>query len=107
MELESFTFVLLRRPADAPDLPEERLDELQEQHLANLRALRERGLLLLAGPFDDQPDETLRGLCIFTSSLDETRELMAQDPSVVAGRLAADVMTWWTARGSLRTSASS
>lgn len=107
MELESFTLVFLRRPADAPALPEERLDELQEQHLANLTALRERGVLLLAGPFDDQPDESMRGLCIFTSSLDETRELMARDPSVAAGRLAADVMTWWTARGSLRAFASS
>jgi uncharacterized protein YciI len=107
MDLESFTFVLLRRPADAPDLPEERLDELQEQHLANLAALGERGVLLLAGPFDDQPDESLRGLCIFTTSVEETRALMAQDPSVAAGRLVADVMTWWTQRGSLRTSASS
>jgi hypothetical protein len=28
--LERFTFVLLRRPADAPDLPEAELDALQE-----------------------------------------------------------------------------
>jgi hypothetical protein len=58
MQLESFTFVLLRRPVDAPDLPEE-------------------------------------------------RAIMADDPAVVAGRLVADIMTWWTLRGSLRTSASS
>ena len=48
MELERFTFVLLRRPADAPEYPDERLDEIQEQHLAHLAELRERGVLLLA-----------------------------------------------------------
>ena len=107
MELERYSFVLLRRPANAPDLPEERLEEIQEQHLANLAALGERGVLLLAGPFGDQPDEALRGLCIFDASLEETRAFMAADPAVVAGRLAVDVMTWWTLPGSLRTSASS
>jgi uncharacterized protein len=106
MELERFTFVLLRRPADAPEYPEDRLEEIQEQHLAHLAELRERGVLLLAGPFDDQPDESLRGLCVMTTELLETRELMANDPAVVAGRLAADVMSWWTHRGSLRGSES-
>ena len=107
MELERYSFVLLRRPLDAPDYPEGRLDEIQEQHLAHLASLQERGVLLLAGPFGDQADESLRGLCVFTQSLEETRELMAHDPAVVAGRLAADVMSWWTARGSLPASGSS
>ena len=81
MDLERYTFVLLRRPADAPDYPDERLDELQEQHLAHLQSLRDRGVLLLAGPFRDQPDVSLRGLCLL-ASLEETRALMADDPSV-------------------------
>jgi uncharacterized protein YciI len=107
VELESFTFVLLRRPPAAPDLPEKRLEEIQEQHLAHLAALHDRGVLLLAGPFDDQPDEALRGMCILSTTLEETRAIMAEDPAVVAGRLVVDVMTWWTQRGSLGTSESS
>jgi uncharacterized protein YciI len=107
MELERFSFVLLCRPPDAPDLPEQRLDELQEQHLAHLDSLRERGVLLLAGPFGDRPDETYRGLCILTTSLEETRELMAEDPSVQAGRMAPVVMSFWTHPGSLPGSESS
>ena len=95
---------MLRRPEDAPDHPEERLDDIQEQHLAHLAELRERGVLLLAGPFGDQPDESLRGLCVMTTGLLETREVMAHDPAVVAGRLAAEVMSWWTYPGSLRAS---
>jgi uncharacterized protein len=105
-ELERFSFVLLRRPEGAPEYSDERLEELQEQHIAHLASLHERGVLLLAGPFGDRTDESLRGLCVFSLGLDETRELMSQDPSVRAGRMVPDVMSWWTARGSLPASAS-
>jgi len=107
VELERFTFVLLRRPPDARDYPEGRLEEIQRQHLAHLAEMQERGVLLLAGPFEDQPDESLRGLCVSTTGIEETRALMAEDPAVLAGRLVADVMTWWTPAGSLPQSGSS
>ena len=107
MNLERFTFVLLRRPAGAPDYPEERLQEIQQQHLAHLGELHERGVLLLSGPFDDQPDESLRGLCVLSLGIDEARAEMEHDPAVRAGRLVADVMSWWTHAGSLRPSGSS
>jgi len=107
VELKRYTFFLLRRPPNAPDYPEERLDQIQEQHLAHLGQLRERGVLLLSGPFGDQPDESWRGLCVLTTSIDESRELMSQDPAVLAGRLVPDVLSWWTPRGSLLASASS
>jgi len=107
VELKRYTFVLLRRPPNAPDYPEERLDQIQEQHLAHLGQLRERGVLLLSGPFGDQPDESWRGLCVLTTSIDESRELMSQDPAVLAGRLVPDVLSWWTPRGSLPASGSS
>jgi uncharacterized protein len=50
-------------------------------------------------PFSDQPDEAWRGLTTYATTLEEARSLAAQDPSVVAGRLAVDVSTWWTAGG--------
>ena len=99
--LEPHTVVLLRRPADAPDLPEAELERLQAGHLADHAALRDRGLLAVAGPFTGQEDESLRGLCLFRCGVEQARELMAQDPSVRAGRLYADVFTWLTAPGSL------
>jgi uncharacterized protein YciI len=105
-DLERFSFVLLRRPDDAREYTDERLEELQEQHIAHLSSLHERGVLLLAGPFGDRTDESLRGLCILSTSLEETRELMAHDPSVLAGRMAPDVMSFWTLPGSLPASAS-
>ena len=101
VEFDTWTLVILRRPPDAPDLPEDELDTLQQQHLAHLRAQHEQGDLLVYGPFSEQPDESWRGMCIYRTSIEETRVLAEADPSVVAGRLAVDVLTWWTEKGTL------
>jgi uncharacterized protein YciI len=100
-EFDRYTLVLLRRPSDAPDLPGAELDRLQEAHLAHLDSLREQGLLV-SGPFLDQADESLRGMCLFRGPIGEVRELMAADPSVQAGRLRPDALTWLTRKGALR-----
>jgi len=101
MELESYGFVLLRRGPRASEFSDEELDRLQEQHLAHLAAMHEQGHMLLAGPFSDQADESLRGFCLYKTGLEETRRLAGSDPSVQAGRMAVDVMTWWTGLGAL------
>jgi len=101
MELDSYTFVLLKRGPRAAEFSDEELDRLQEQHLAHLAAMTEQGHLVLAGPFSDQPDETLRGFCLYRTDVEETRRLTRLDPSVRAGRMAVDVMRWWTKKGSL------
>jgi hypothetical protein len=51
-EMARFTLVLLRRPPDAPDLSDDELEALQAGHLAFLDAMRERGVLAAAGPFE-------------------------------------------------------
>jgi len=94
--------MLLRRPPDAPDLLEDELERLQQQHLAHLAAMAERGAMVLSGPFADQPDESWRGFSLYVTSVEETRALAEQDPAVQAGRLAVDVFTWWTKKGALR-----
>ena len=101
MELESYAFVLLRRGAKADTFTDTELAELQAAHLGHLKAMAERGKLVGAGPFRDQPDETLRGLCFYACGVEEARELAEQDPSVRAGRMAVEVMTWLTERGSV------
>jgi hypothetical protein len=96
-----YTVVVLRRPADAPDLPEEELDALQARHLAYRAGLAREGLLVVNGPFDGQSDPSYRGMSVFACDPDRAAELSAADPSVVAGRLAYDVMQWWVRAGSL------
>ena len=99
MDLVPYTFVLLRSGPRAGEYDDSELMRLQAAHLAFLDDMRRRGNLLVAGPFDDQEDETLRGFCVFRTGLEETRALFRDDPSVRAGRMAADVMTWLTHRG--------
>jgi CreA protein len=101
MLAEPHTIVLLRRPPDAPDLPEAELDRIQDAHVANMRRLRADGKLLLAGPFDEQPDESWRGLCILLVDVEEGRALLADDPAIRAGRMVADVFTWLVPAGEL------
>ena len=96
-----FTLVVLRRPADAPDLPEEQLDELQSQHLAHRAELRRQGKIVANGPLDEQSDESYRGMSIFACDPAEAARLSDDDPLVRVGRLAYDVMEWWVAAGSL------
>lgn len=96
-----YTMVLLRRPTDAPQLPEDELDALQARHLAYRAKLRRDGVLVANGPLDGQSDIALRGLSIFACALDEARRLSDLDPSVQAGRLACDVFEWWVAAGTL------
>jgi uncharacterized protein YciI len=101
MELDGYSFVLLKRGPRASEFSHEELEQLQAQHLGHLDSMRKQGHLLLAGPFSDQEDESLRGFCLYRTSVEETRRLAESDPSVRAGRMAVDVMGWWTGRGAL------
>ncbi|GAB3266530.1 YciI family protein [Nocardioides dilutus] len=96
-----YTVVVLRRPPDAPDLSDEELDDLQSRHLAYRAELRQQGLTVANGPFDEQSDESYRGMSVFACSAEEAARLSDADPSVVAGRLAYDVMEWWVAADTL------
>ena len=100
-DFDRLTLVLLRRGEAAGAFAGEELERLQEEHLAYLRALRERGPLTVAGPFGEQSDERLRGLCVYAVGVDEARELAEQDPAVRAGRLAVEVLSWYVERGEL------
>jgi hypothetical protein len=96
-----FTFVILRRPDDAPEMSDEQLDDLQARHLAYRADLRRQGLLAVNGPCAEQSDPSYRGMSIFTCDPAEAARLSDGDPSVAAGRLAYDVMEWWVAADSL------
>ena len=96
-----YTVVVLRRPADAPELADDELDALQARHLAYRSELRQQGVVVVNGPFGEQSDPSCRGMSIFACDAAEAARLSDADPSVVAGRLAYDVMEWWVGAGSL------
>jgi uncharacterized protein YciI len=100
-ELEEHVICLLRAAPNRTDLPEAELDAIQERHVAYQQQLRADGKITAAGPFSDQPDESWRGLTMYTTSLEEARALAADDPAVRAGRLVVDVFRWWTPKAAL------
>ena len=101
MEFDRYTLVILRRPPDAPQLSDEELDEIQTRHLAFNADLQDRGIMLAAGPFEDQWDESYRGISIYRTDLDETRRIASEDPAVRARRLTFDAVTWLVRKGQL------
>jgi uncharacterized protein len=100
--MEKYYLVLLKRAPNAPKMEEPALEMLQKQHLGHLQAMYEAGKMLIAGPFDEQQDQTMRGMCLYrVASLEEARRLAEQDPMVKAGRLQVDVLAWWVKKGYL------
>ena len=94
--------MLLRRPASAPDYPDDELERIQREHLAYHARLREAGHVVTNGPVDRQPDPSLRGLAFYrTGSLERSRQLAEADPAVRAGRLAVEIMTWYCPPGTM------
>jgi hypothetical protein len=96
-----YTVVILRRPDDSPDFSDDELDALQARHLAYRAELWRQGLIVVNGPFDEQSDPSYRGMSIFACDPGEAARLSDGDPSVIAGRLAYDVMEWWVRADSL------
>lgn len=99
MEFESSTFVLLLRAHPQPELGDVDRARIQQEHLDYLTHLGEQGPLIIAGPFGEQTDENLRGLCVMSVPQEEALALMRQDPSVRAGVFRCEAATWYRFAG--------
>lgn len=98
--LERLVFGFLMRGPAAP-LPEGEGQRLQKAHLAYMDDLHKQGKLVMAGPFME--DTPWRGVVVYrVATVDEAKQLAANDPLVKVGRLVLDAHPWMTFRGILR-----
>jgi uncharacterized protein YciI len=102
-----YTIVLLRRGPNWSDKRDDEALELGAGHMAYIREMSQTGQLTVAGPFLGQQDrEDLAGIYIYEStSVEETKKLVAEDPAVSAGRFSAEYLLWLSPEG-LRTNPS-
>lgn len=86
--MRAYIFVLLKTGPTTID-DEARRKELFAGHFANMNRLAERGELVVAGPLSD--DTGKRGLFVLNApDIDAAKEMVAQDPAVSSGVLAAE-----------------
>ena len=101
MEFDTFSVVLLGAGPNTSRLDEREANALQDAHMAHLASLHEAGKLEAAGPFLDDPDRSLRGLCLHRLPANEVRALFERDPLVRAERLTVCVLTWSVPKGAI------
>jgi len=101
VEFDSVYIVFLRRPANPTQYDQAKLEDIQKRHLAHLGDLYRSGKAVTAGPFDEQDDQTDRGLIVMPASLgkEEVRRLTSDDPAVKAGRLKVEIVRWYFQKG--------
>ena len=101
-QLARYQVALLRRSRQYDDFDQESRERIFREHLAYTLGNVASGAQLAAGPVPDGPaeDETICGLGVYQQdSLDEVRQLLANDPGVRQGLYTFDVMTWLSAPG--------
>jgi uncharacterized protein YciI len=90
---QQLSIVRLRAPeTPALDGPDD--DRIQQEHLAYLHGLQDRGLILVNGPVRRADDERFRGMTIYSVPVDEARRLARADPAVRAGWFEPHVDGW-------------
>ena len=82
---DTYVVAFLVRGASAAERTREERQSIQAAHMANINKLAHEGKLVIAGPFGQIGDGTLRGIFVFdTPDVKKAREWTDSDPAVQA-----------------------
>jgi len=92
--MRNYVLVILKTGPKSVDDPEKR-KAMFAGHFANMGRLAKEGKLVLAGPFDEDPDHW-RGMFVFAvETVEEAKALTATDPTIIAGEMVAEYHRWY------------
>lgn len=95
--LKPYFFVILKKGPHR-DQDSAMAAQIQKGHIDSINKLAAAGKLNVAGPFLDEGE--MRGIFIFdSSSEEEVRSFVDNDPAVKAGRLVYEIHPWMTQKG--------
>jgi uncharacterized protein YciI len=95
--LKTYYLVLLKK---GPNRAQDSLaiEEIQRGHMAHLEKMAAEKKMCLGGPMGVSHE--IRGICVYnTASLEETTQLVHQDPAIKSGRLIAEIIPWLSESG--------
>src|SRR6476619_2117663 len=96
---ELYYLVFLRPAADRKAVPQAAMERIQTAHMANIRSMAGRGVLVAAGPFGDTPPASSGVFACPPRTLEEARRLASADPTVVEHRNTVEVLAWRGPKG--------
>jgi uncharacterized protein YciI len=92
--LRRYYIVFLRPNPSRKPIPVAERQRIQAAHMANINKMADDGILVAAGPMEDDP-ATISGIFVFNSpSLKDASGVAALDPTVVEGRNTVDAHEW-------------
>ena len=98
-EMKTYIMVFLKEGPNRKQSKEE-AEKIQKDHLDHLTAMHQEGMLLMAGPFQD--DSKIKGILVLNLEvLEEAKVRVEEDPAIKAGRLVAEYHLWYTKSGTV------
>ena len=96
-EMKTYVMVFLKEGPNRKQTAIE-VEKIQKEHLDHLTSMYQEGMLLMAGPFEDEK----KGVLIMSQNqIEEAKARVEEDPAIKAGRLVAEYHLWYTKSGTV------
>lgn len=98
-EMKIYVMVFLKEGPNRKQSATE-VEKIQKEHLEHLTRMYQEGMLLMAGPFEDE--NKIKGILIMSQNqIEEAKARVEEDPAIKAGRLVAEYHLWYTKSGTV------